>query len=192
MPPKPDNTAAPTGLAAEIGKANRFDCIEQEMYLNLIRTHEQLTEPFDHLFKSHSISQPLYNILRILRGHHQQKQGAPVSGAGVCGLPIQRIAEQMLTREPDMTRLIDRLEKVGLVERHRCPDDRRVVLTVITDEGLSLLEALDKEVLAAHREQLAHMPADRVALLNELLYEVRQRESAEDPQSPDSGCDGTD
>lgn len=173
MPNAPAKRSTRSRLAEELGKSGDFESPEQEAFLNLIRTHEALSEPFERLFREHGISMPLYNILRILRGHARASGGKGSYGTDVCGMPVQRIGSQMLTREPDMTRLVDRLERAGLVCRHRCPQDRRVVLVEITQAGIKLLDALDKPVRKLHRDQLSHMHADRIALLSELLGEAR-------------------
>lgn len=182
----PDITRPESALAAEVGKRGPFDTTEQEVLLNLIRTHERLIEHFDRLFREHGLSQPQYNVLRILRGN-RQAPGAPEAQGGA--MPIQRIAEQMLTREPDMTRLIDRLERAGLVTRSRCPNDGRVVRTAITDKALDLLALLDEPVLCLHHDLLAHMTPDRLTLLNHLLVEARRglAATARDQTSPPSG-----
>lgn len=169
-------SASTEGLAREVGKRQPFTCLEQEVMLNLIRTHETLIEAFDRLFKQHKVSQPLYNILRILRGTYVNAGVEDPESPTDCGVPIQRIGEQMLTREPDMTRLIDRLEKLGFVRRNRCPEDRRVVLVVITQAGLELLERLDQPVMDLHRSQFGHVPRELLSQLNELLYLARHPE----------------
>lgn len=151
-------------LARALGKREGFESLEQETFINLIRAYEALAEPFARLFKSHRISLPLYNILRILRGHQEVAER---------GLAIQKIGEQMLTREPDMTRLIDRLEKAGLAERCRCPEDRRVVRVGITDKGLDLLAHLDEPVRTTHCETMAHYSEPELTTLNTLLARAR-------------------
>src|SRR5205085_1373504 len=111
-------------LQKELGKKKPFDSPEEEASLNLVRTEDHIRLPFVRLFDEHGISSPQYNVLRILRGKGGQ------------GIPCQEIAEQMVTRMPDITRLVDRLEAAGLVERRRTPEDRRVVLVRIMKTGL--------------------------------------------------------
>ena len=159
-------SAASAKLARELGKSAGFDSLEQEVFLNLIRAHEAITEPFAKLFRSRGVSMPLYNILRILRGN-----GA-VDGSGK-GLAIQKIGEQMLTREPDMTRLIDRLEKAGHAVRKRCPEDRRVVHVEVTRSGLDLLDELDEPVRALDHDSLAHLSERELETLSALLAKAR-------------------
>lgn len=156
-------------LQEELHKKHPFESLEQEVGLNLVRTSERLREPFGELFKRHGISGSQYNALRILRGH-----GKP--------LPSLDIAEQMITREPDITRLVDRLVKSGLAERHRTDADRRVVLVKITRKGLDLLARLDAPVLEAHRSQLAHLTRRELQELNRLLVKARRPDAGEDSE----------
>src|SRR3954464_2829510 len=117
-------------LQAEIKKKRPFESPAEEAYLNLIRTYGMLETDFNRLFKQHGISEPKYNVLRILRG------------AGGDGLPSLEIASRMITRVPDVTRIVDRLETQGLVRRERTQADLRVVVVSITKKGLDLLSKL--------------------------------------------------
>lgn len=155
---------ATSNLQKEIGKRKPFEAPEQEAALNLERTQDLLLREFDQLFQRHRISSPQYNVLRILRGH------------GGEGLPCRRIAAEMVTFDPDVTRLVDRLERAGLVARRRTPDDRRVVLVKITPAGLTLLKSLDQPVLDLHRRQLGHLTRAELTELNRLLVKARRRE----------------
>src|SRR5271157_5845941 len=143
-----------------IKKRNPFDSAEQEAAPNLARTYDRLQSSFTQFFKQHGISGAQYNVLRILRG-----VGEP--------LPCQEIAGRMITRLPDITRLVDRLLEAGLVERSRTPMDRRLVLTTITEAGLRLLAAIDDPLLRLHREQLGHLTRSELAELNRLLVKAR-------------------
>lgn len=145
----------------EIRKEKPFDRPEQEAHLNLLRTVDALGLPFERLFAESGISGPQYNVLRILRGH------------GKRGLACSEIGEQMITRMPDVTRLVDRLEKAGLVRRCRTAEDRRVVLNSITAEGLALLSRLDRPVQALHQETLGHLTQAELAQLSRLLEKAR-------------------
>ncbi|MEM7755331.1 MAG: MarR family transcriptional regulator [Planctomycetota bacterium] len=165
------------GLAAEIGKRDPFDVPEEEVYLNLLRTTAWLNEGTAALFKQAGLSVPLYNILRILTGYAKRHE---TDGTDFHGLPVSGIAQHMLTREPDMTRLIDRLEKLGLVERSRCPSDRRRVLVVPTRDGTSVTADLKPALEALHREHLGHLSADEQSTLNQLLHKARARMHASD------------
>src|SRR6187431_1756250 len=122
-------------LKDEIGKLQDFESLAQEAFLNLLRTCGQLTAEADELLKPLGISGTQYNVLRILRG-----AGALDASKGIaCG----EVAARMVTRDPDMTRLLDRMERVGLITRARSSEDRRVVKVAITAEGLKVLKKLD-------------------------------------------------
>src|SRR5271156_5254220 len=111
-------------LLKEIHKVRPFECAQQELFLNLIRTADHLMRGFEELLKPHNLSPTQYNILRILRG------------VGEDGIHCKGIGEHLITRDPDITRLLDRLESRNLITRQRDTKDRRVVSTRITAEGL--------------------------------------------------------
>lgn len=135
---------------------------EEAAFLDLVRTADVLSRRLFLVLKSEDLSSNQYNVLRILRG-------APE------GLPCGEIGSRMITRDPDITRLLDRLEKRGLISRSRENKDRRLVLTRISAEGLKLLARLDEPVQEAHREQLGHLGKERLKVLTELLRESRAR-----------------
>jgi DNA-binding MarR family transcriptional regulator len=112
------------------------------------------------ILKAEDLSANQYNVLRILRGAHD-------------ALPCGEIASRMITRDPDITRLLDRLEKRGLISRCRETKDRRVVMAKITPEGLKLLSGLDEPVEDAHRKRLGHLGRERLRTLTELLEAAR-------------------
>ena len=149
-------------LGDAIKKRRAFDLVEQEVYLNLLRTAEALEGEFAQLFKPRGLSSASYNVLRILRG------------AGPEGLPCQEVGARMVSRLPDVTRLVDRLEEAGLVQRARVERDRRVVLIKVTDAGLQILKDLDAPILELHKSQLGHLSADELAQLNRLLVLARK------------------
>ncbi len=151
-------------LADEIGKKKPFESPEQEAHLNVQRTASVLGAPFGALFKPHGLTEATYNILRILRG-------AAVTGPG--RRACHEIAEQLIAQGPDVTRLVDKLEKQGLAERCRCDKDRRVVYVQITRKGLDILARLDAPTMRLHREQLGHMTRAELAELNRLLVAAR-------------------
>jgi DNA-binding MarR family transcriptional regulator len=153
---------AKSALQEEISKRHPFECPEEEAALNLLRTVDHLGQEFTRLFHEYGISGPQYNVLRILRG------------VGGEGLPCVDIAGRMITRMPDITRLVDRLEAAGLVARRRTEEDRRVVLVTITAAGLELLARLDRPVLDLHRRQLGHLTRAELAELNRLLVKARR------------------
>ena len=134
---------------------------EEIAHLEMMRTMEALSHPFAQVLKAEDLSSTQYNVLRILRG-------APE------GLPCGEIGNRMVTRDSDITRLLDRLEKRSLVFRMRESTDRRTVKTRITPEGLKLLARLDEPILATHVELLGHLGAKRLALLTDLLRLARQ------------------
>jgi DNA-binding MarR family transcriptional regulator len=123
------------------------------------------------LLKPYSLSGTQYNILRILRG------------AGEKGLACREVGGRLISRDPDMTRLLDRMESRGLIARAREAQDRRVVKTRITAEGLRLLDELDKPVHDLHRRQWRHLPAKQLRQLSILLD--RARGHVEGSHSPD-------
>lgn len=135
-------------------------CAEEVAYLEMVRTADVLGRRLIGVLKDKELSQNQYNVLRILRG-------APE------GLACGEIGERMITRDPDITRLLDRLEKRELIERWRDAGDRRVVLAKISQAGLKLLARMDEPVRAAHRRQLGHMGDKRLGRLVELLREAR-------------------
>jgi DNA-binding MarR family transcriptional regulator len=149
-------------LRKEIKQSRSFDSAEQEAYLNLQRTAGAIAGQFDQMFRSQKLSQPLYNVLRILRG----QQGK--------GLPSSRIGERMVTREPDVTRLVDKLVSMNLAARDRSATDRRVVLISITPAGLEVLGRLETPIDELHRRTLGHLSASELESLNRLLVKARQ------------------
>jgi DNA-binding MarR family transcriptional regulator len=135
---------------------------EEAAFLDLLRTTDMLSRGLVTILKPEDLSPTQYNVLRILRG-------APE------GLPCGEIAKRMITRDPDITRLLDRLEKRGLISRSREARDRRTVMARITGAGLKLLARLDEPVQAAHRKQLGHLARGRLRLLTDLLREARSQ-----------------
>lgn len=148
-------------LRDDIGQRAPFTSLEQEATLNVVRTAARLSDGIDLLLKQHGLSGPQYNVLRILRG------------AGSEGLCRNDLRDRMLTRMPDMTRILDRMEEAGLVRRTRAPDDRRMVLTHITPEGLRLLSELDEPIEALHQRQLGHLSNTELRTLIDLLTRAR-------------------
>lgn len=134
---------------------------EDRVFVSLQKTADSLGLEVAQLLKPRGLSATQYNVLRILRGAAPQ------------GLPCSVIAERMISHDPDMTRLLDRMERRGLIFRQRQTDDRRVVKTVITSAGLALLKSLDQPVRELHKRQFRHMPAARLKALAQLLEDVR-------------------
>ncbi|MFN7992672.1 MAG: MarR family transcriptional regulator [Bryobacteraceae bacterium] len=137
---------------------------EETAFLSIVRTAEVVSHPLVQLLKTHELSVTQYNVLRILRG-------------AADGLTCGEIANRMITRDPDITRLLDRLEKRNLIERARDRKDRRAVLTRITPHGLEFLAALDEPVQQTHRQTLGHLGAQRLAQLSDLLAVCRDKDS---------------
>jgi DNA-binding MarR family transcriptional regulator len=154
-------------LKDEVSKRDAFASPMQEAYLNLLRTASQLEGEFGRLFKTHGLSHATYNVLRILRG--------AISQGDTGGLPCLVIAERLVTQLPDITRLINRLEKADLVARQRDSEDRRVIRIGITRNGLKLLDKLDQPVLDLHAQQLGHLSQAQLSNLNNLLETARHR-----------------
>jgi len=137
-------------------------CLEEAVFLDLLRTTDILSRSLVQVLKTADLSATQYNVLRILRG-------APE------GLACGEIASRMITRDPDVTRLLDRLERRSLISRRRETSDRRTVMARITPEGLKLLAQLDEPVQAAHRQQLGHLGREQLRSLTELLRISRSR-----------------
>ena len=140
--------------------------LEDQLFVAILKIADSLSQEAEHLIKSAGLTPAQYNVLRILRGAEPQ------------GLLCRGIADRMISRDPDMTRLLDRMEKRSLITRQRQNDDRRVIKTRITPDGLKLLRKLDQPVHDLHRGQFRHMTAARLKLLAELLSEVEKREPA--------------
>jgi DNA-binding MarR family transcriptional regulator len=141
-------------------KRPRVACPEEALFLELMRTTDMLSRGLAKVLKTEDLSSTQYNVLRILRGSPQ-------------GLPCGEIASRMITRDPDITRLLDRLEKRGLISRCRETEDRRMVMARVTPEGLKLLARLDDPVQETHRQQLGHLGRERLRALAELLHAAR-------------------
>jgi MarR family transcriptional regulator, organic hydroperoxide resistance regulator len=149
-----------SAVGEEIHQTKAFATIEEELLVSLLRTTDMLQERFEQAVRPFNISMTQYNVLRILRG-------AEPTGR-TCG----EIGERMIAREPDVTRLLERMEKAGLIRRTRDGQDRRVVVTRITAAGLKLLDKMEPEV----REiggLLKPMGERRIEKTLKLLDEVR-------------------
>lgn len=134
--------------------------LEENVYVELLRTGDIMSRGIAQVLKTADLSSTQYNVLRILRG-------APE------GLPCGEIANRLITRDPDITRLLDRLEQRGLISRFRQTKDRRVVMAHITSQGLRLLDRLDIPVQQAHTRQLGHLGRKRLELLAAVLRACR-------------------
>ena len=149
-------------LAAEIRQKKPFALLEEEAVLNLVRTHEFLQQRQTDFFKQFQLTPTQYNILRILRG------------AGKAGVTCSQAAERMVAADPDITRLLDRLEARELIDRQRGSEDRRVVISRITAQGIALLKEIDRPLAEFHQRQLGHIGKERLAQLIEILESIRE------------------
>ena len=176
LPPRrpdaaPAACAPPAGIAAELGKRCAFDSPEEEAYLNLVRSADRLSRQVDCLLKGRGLSQPLYNCVRILVG--AERTAAACDGAEFHGLTITEIGDRLVAHAPDVTRLADRLEKLGLAERRRCDEDRRSVRLFPTQKGRAAADDLSGPLRDLHRRQLGHLGPDRLTELSGLLVAAR-------------------
>lgn len=137
--------------------------IEAVAYLALVQTHEAHSTQVAHFFKKHGLSSQQYNALRIVWAR-----------AGRDGIPSLAVAQRLLNRVPDITRLLDRLERKGWISRHRSSRDRRVVLVKLTAAGLALLEEVDAPLVQLQRDNFNHMSHDELRQLIDLLARARQ------------------
>lgn len=140
--------------------------LENRIFIALLQAADTLGQEAEQLLKTAGLTGAQYNVLRILRGAEPE------------GLPCRGIGDRMISHDPDMTRLLDRLEKRALITRVRQTDDRRVVKTRITPQALSLLKTLDQPVRELHKRQFRHMSSVRLKILSGLLEEVRVRKPA--------------
>ena len=143
-------------------RAHKRDSVslEAELFVQLLRAADRLAQDADLLIKAYGLTATQYNVLRILRG------------AGPGGLACKGIGDRMIIRDPDMTRLLDRLEKRSFITRERQTHDRRVITTRITPEGLEILKKLDEPIDALHKKQFRHLTAAKLKALAEALEEA--------------------
>ncbi|WP_437227935.1 MarR family winged helix-turn-helix transcriptional regulator [Planctomicrobium sp. SH661] len=148
-------------LQKELKKKKPFDQPEQEAILNLLRTSDLFQNRFGRLLRTYEITESQYNVLRILRG-----EGKP--------LPCLEVASRMIQVVPAITGLVDRLEKQGLVSRHRCEEDRRVIFVDLTPRAKTLLAELDQPVRDLHEQLIGHLTKSELAELSRLLEKARE------------------
>jgi DNA-binding MarR family transcriptional regulator len=147
-------------MLASLHRPMATPCPEESLFVEMTRTLDLLSRAVTQFLRSENLSGPQYNVLRILRG-------APE------GLLCGQISERMITRDPDITRLLDRLEKRSLIVRSRQDVDRRRVLVHIAPEGMALLARLDEPVCQLHRRQLGHLGLRRLRQLQSLVRACR-------------------
>jgi DNA-binding MarR family transcriptional regulator len=138
-----------------------FKSVEEEAILSIARTAAVIEHAGAEALKPFDLTITQYNVLRILRG------------AGEAGLCRNEVGARLVTKVPDVTRLLDRMEASGLIVRQRGSEDRRFVTTQITDKGLGLLEKIDRALPAMHGRQLGHVSHKRLKELISILEEVR-------------------
>ena len=151
----------PAELRDDLQQRKPFESLQQEAHLNVVRTSAILQDAFESLLKPHGLSSAQYNVLRILRG------------AAPNGLFRNELRDRLLTRMPDVTRLLDRMEDSGLVARVRDTTDRRQVSTHITKVGRRLVDKLDTAVAREHQRRLGHLTNSQLSTLIQLLTLAR-------------------
>jgi DNA-binding MarR family transcriptional regulator len=151
-----------TKLQKELKQTKPFASREEEVFLNIQLTAERLWWGVNETLRLSELTPTQYNVLRILRG------------AGSEGATCSEISERMVTKDSDVTRLLDRLETRGLILRERGERDRRVIHSRITEAGLALLAGLDKHIAGCHRRQLGHLADKELATLSKLLDKLRE------------------
>ncbi len=154
-------TAMPKTLRDEIRQEKPFGSLREEAHLNVARTDAVARDRFERVLAPHGLSATQYNVLRILRG------------AGKDGLCRNEIGERLISRMPDVSRLLDRMEGAGLVSRVRSTEDRRLVNTMLTTAGRALVDELDAPVRRYHEERLGHMTEPQLRSLIDLLSVAR-------------------
>ena len=153
---------------AKIGR--RFDSLEQEAFLGLWRTYDRLRALEDELFARYDLTPQQYNALRLLRRDHP----APIRTLD--------LSARLVSRAPDITRLLDKLEQRRLIARDRPAENRRVVRVGITPAGIDLLDTLGEPLRDCHARQLGHLPRQELKALVAMLQAARHPH--EDPDSP--------
>jgi DNA-binding MarR family transcriptional regulator len=148
-------------MAAEHPSQPRFDSLYQEVYLGLWRTYDRLRALEDELFAHYELTAQQYNVLRLLKAARPD------------GIPTLTLADRLVSKAPDVTRMIDRLEDRGLVTREKQPGDRRIVRVQIADGGLKLLSAIAGPLAECHARQLGHLSESDLKHLSRLLRDAR-------------------
>ncbi len=150
---------------SDLIQQSRFESPAQEAILNVIATESWLSGRMTTAFAAHGVTTAQYNVLRILRGHHPEP------------MTCSQVGSRLLDRTPDVTRLLARLEKAGLLTRTRATTDRRAVEVAITDAGLAVLSALDRPARDEIADVTRHLTDDELATLSLLLERLRTDQS---------------
>lgn len=148
-------------LRNELRQRKPFGSLAHEAFLSVARTETVLRDAIERLLEPHGLTLTQYNVLRVLRG------------AGTGGLCRNEIRDRLVTRMPDVSRLLDRMEVAGLIHRVRSTTDRRLVNTTLTPKGRKLVNELDAPMAKAHERQLGHLDATQLKALIDLLALVR-------------------
>jgi DNA-binding MarR family transcriptional regulator len=146
----------------------RFDSLEQEAFLGLWRTYDRLRAMEDDLFARFDLTPQQYNALRILRAEHPKS------------VRTLDLAARLVSRAPDITRMLDKLEQRRLIERVRPADNRRVVDVTIAKAGIDLLAEMKDPIRDCHAKQLGHLSRNELESLIELLQAAREPHEGED------------
>jgi len=146
----------------------KFDSVQQEAYLAIWRTYDRLRAIEEALFSEWNLSAQQYNVLRILESSNPDK------------IPTLSLTKRLISRAPDITRMLDRLEQNEWIERERSAEDRRTVLVGITTEGLRILKELQRPLAQCHQKQVGHLSAKELKTLCELLSRAREPHESED------------
>jgi DNA-binding MarR family transcriptional regulator len=152
----------PSALQKELRQNKPFTSLEHEATLSIERTAAVLRHGVAEALREFGVTAAQFNVLRILRG------------AGEGGLCRHEIADRLVTQVPDVTRLLDRMEEAGLVVRERSAEDRRLVSTRVTEEGLALLDRIDQPIAQLHARQLSHLTREQLRTLIDLLALARR------------------
>lgn len=147
--------------ASKIKKKRGFDSTHQKVYLSLWRTYDRLRAMEDALFDSWNLTAQQYNVLRLLEARHPEP------------IPTLQLSAKLISRAPDITRMIDKLETQQWIRRERSSEDRRAVLVALTDKGTELVKSLAEPVKQMHEAQLGHMTAEQMRSLVSLLQIAR-------------------
>ncbi len=146
----------------------RFDSLEQEVFLNMWRTYDRLRMLEDDLFSRFELTPQQYNVLRLLRAAHPES------------IPTLTLANQLVSRAPDITRMLDKLEERRLIARVRPAENRRVVNVQIQSAGVELLDEIAGALEECHYKQLGHLSATELRRLCELLKAAREPHEVEE------------
>jgi DNA-binding MarR family transcriptional regulator len=156
-----DNALMTTTQPRRLRAGRRFDSLEQEAFLSLWRTYDRLRALEEDLFGRHELTPQQYNALRLLAGEHPDR------------LRTLDLASRLVSRAPDITRLLDKLEQRGLIDRDRPASNRREVHVGITEAGRALLRQLREPLRQCHARQLGHLRQKDLYLLIDLLHAAR-------------------